>query len=143
MLLILILYNIFYTIFFIQLLFLKDIFYTAFIFFTAHRNLRLLYCTVLHYLYCITVRSAATQTTLWGSPGPRFEPRTDDLQGQGNKPLDHYTSLFKLYIFAYFFLILIFLYEIAAFFTLFCFFLRNLELLMIIFTFYNFCTPHF
>ena len=78
-LLILILYNIFYTIFFIQLLFLKDIFYTAFIFFTAHRNLRLLYCTVLHYLYCITVRSAATQTTLWGSPGPRFEPRTDDL----------------------------------------------------------------
>ena len=36
---------------------------------------------LLHFLYSITVQSAAPQTTLWGGPPrPRFEPRTDDLE---------------------------------------------------------------
>ena len=30
--------------------------------------------------YSITVRPAAPQTTLWGSPGPRLEPGTGDLE---------------------------------------------------------------
>ena len=37
----------------------------------------------LHYLYSTyysTMRSAAPQTTLWGGPGPRFEPGTGDLR---------------------------------------------------------------
>ena len=35
---------------------------------------------LLHYLYSIKVRYAAPQTTLWGGPGPRFEPGTGDLE---------------------------------------------------------------
>ena len=57
-------------------IFLRNIF---FIFrFTAHLGEGIiLYCIV-----CITVWSAAPQTTLWGGPRPRFEPRTGDLEAR-------------------------------------------------------------
>ena len=45
--------------------------------YTAHLGLG-----VLLYLYSITVRSAAPQTTLWGGPGPRIEPGTGDLEAR-------------------------------------------------------------
>ena len=45
-------------------------------FFSAYRVLQFL----IHYLYSITVRSAAPQTSLWGGPRPRFEPGKGDLE---------------------------------------------------------------
>ena len=38
------------------------------------------YRVLLHYFYSITVWSAASQTTLWGGPIPRFEPGTTSLE---------------------------------------------------------------
>ena len=35
---------------------------------------------LVHYLYSITVQSAAPQTALWGGPGLRFEAGTGDLE---------------------------------------------------------------
>ena len=47
---------------------------------------------ILNHLYSITVWSAASQTTLWGGPGPRFEPGTGGPEA-GTLPLDHHTSV--------------------------------------------------
>ena len=44
-----------------------------------------------YYLYSIIVWSAAPKTTLWGGPGPRFEPGPDGPEA-GTLPLDHHTS---------------------------------------------------
>ena len=54
----------------------------------------LLVCWVvlLYYSYNITVWSAAPQTTLWGGPGPRFEPGTGGPEA-GTLPPDHHTTL--------------------------------------------------
>ena len=51
---------------------------------------------LLYYLYSITVWSAAPQTTLWGGPGPRFEPGLGGPEA-GTLPLDHHTSVFCLF----------------------------------------------
>ena len=47
---------------------------------TAHRGLWFIF----YYCYSITVCvwSAAPQTTLWGGPGPRFEPGTGCLEAE-------------------------------------------------------------
>ena len=37
--------------------------------------------------------SAAPETTLWGGPRPRFEPRTGDPEAETLTTIDHHTSL--------------------------------------------------
>ena len=41
--------------------------------------------------YSFTMWSAAPQTTLWGGPGPRFEPVPGGPEA-GTLPLDNHTS---------------------------------------------------
>ena len=54
------------------------------------------YWVLLYYLYSITVRSAAPQTTLWGGPGPTFEPGPGGPEA-GTLPLDHICTDFLIF----------------------------------------------
>ena len=68
--------------------------YFNFLRFTVNRGLGFL----IHYLYSIKVWSAAPQTTLWGGPGPRYEPGTGGSSGRNaNWPPHLQTSKYLCY----------------------------------------------